>query len=656
MLTSVNVSPIAFQASIDSTRLNMACRQISQSLSDINTNIPYVISNEYRKIVESSLLGIYQAQEDGKVIYNKDGIFIVFYNKSEKLEVRYIPNIMKTTGNFASPLRFSLDQFKEFKKFDTLYEYSEFTRGIPSYGYNVFTGFLPFFGMNHEDSLVISESLANRTNANFVEKIYIPITEFTLLQQFYQDSKNETGGYFPNVGEKLHENIICCGLEPKTATSLHVSNSKNIKMKMLQVLKTLSLSELVNMNSQSINSFIINRHLTKIEDGRVSGIRIHKLRTKDNISMIDNNLQTVLEKLYSKYSIYIKDKYEDLIAIIGKDLTIDILKKHFIYADDDRVRHKVNLKQAVYLLEFEITSKESTRLGDKLANTCANKGVISQVLPDDLRPVAIKTGEPIDLIFNPFGVFSRMNLGQLNEGSVGKNVMYCDKHIKAHPEDTIETISWLNENIVKHLNDPIYYNDVNSLIKEMSMDKSKLDDFIGAVRSTNLFIEAPQFAETNVDAILENGINPNETVLLKKETVKYFKQKLKSDIHFPTEDCEIPNIFCAPLYIMKLYKLTKHISNARDFGPVRQVTKQPLKGRAKSGGSRIGQMEIEAILAHGCEKSIKEFMTVKSDWSEGKRDFLRQLIEHGKYVLPEDNKISSQTKQVVDVQIDFLKR
>jgi DNA-directed RNA polymerase beta subunit len=67
-------------------------------------------------------------------------------------------------------------------------------------------------------------------------------------------------------------------------------------------------------------------------------------------------------------------------------------------------------------------------------------------------------------------------------------------------------------------------------------------------------------------------------------------------------------------------------------------------------------MEIEAILAHGCEKSIKEFMTVKSDWSEGKKDLLRQLIETGNYTLPESNKISSQTKQVVDVLIDFLKQ
>lgn len=147
MLTSVNVSPIPFQASIDSTRLNMACRQISQSLSDINTNIPYVISNQYRQIVETSLLGICQAEEKGKILYNKDGVFIIFYQNLDKIDIRYVPEIMKTTGNFASPLRFSLPQYDTFQKGDTLYEYSEFTRGIPSYGYNVFTGFLPFFGL-----------------------------------------------------------------------------------------------------------------------------------------------------------------------------------------------------------------------------------------------------------------------------------------------------------------------------------------------------------------------------------------------------------------------------------------------------------------------------------------------------------------------------
>lgn len=335
---------------------------------------------------------------------------------------------------------------------------------------------------------------------------------------------------------------------------------------MIQVLQTLSISELINMNSQSINNFSLNRYASKIEEGHISGIRIHRLRPKNNIRMLDNNLQEMLEKLYTKYSVYIKDKYEDLLSIIGRDLTIDVLKKYFIYADEDRVRHKTNLKSAVYLLEFEITGKESTHLGDKMANTCANKGVVSEILPDELRPVAVNTQQPIDLIFNPFGVFSRMNLGQLSEGTVGKNVMYCDRYIKDQPENTIDTITWLNEKIIKHLNDPLYYNDVKNLISGMKSDPKILDEFIGSVRSTNLFVEAPQFTETNVKEILRNGVNPNETVMIKKETIKYFKQKLKIDVPFPVEDCEIPNVFCSPLYIMKLYKLTNHISNARDFG------------------------------------------------------------------------------------------
>ena len=647
MITSVNVSPIAFQASIDSTRLNMACKQISQSLADKNTEIPYVLSTNYRYLANTSLLGIRRAKGDGKIIYNGDDIIIIYYKDPPDLEVCAIPKVAKTTGNFASPLRFSLPQYTQFKKGDILYEYSEFTNGVPSYGYNVFTGFFPFFGYNHEDSLVISESLSNKAHANFVEKVYVPITEYTKLQKFYDDP--HTGGYFPNIGQKIHECVICCGLEPKTSTNLHVSNPKNVKQKMLQILKTLSLSDLINMNSQSISNFIVNRSSTKIEEGIISGIKIH--RVKQNVNMIDPELQNVLEGFHEHHKKYVRGVYSRILPELGEDYSRRVIKERYVYADQDKMRHKINLRNAVFLLEFEVTSREKTILGDKLANTCANKGVVSEILPDELRPIAIESQQPIDLMFNPFGVFSRMNLGQLNEGTVGKNVMYCDKYIKSNPDKAVSTLEWLNNNIIKNLNDTTYYNDVQTLITNIKHDKNLRNDFIDDVVKNNLFIEAPQFTEVNVNGILKNGINPNETILLKKETIKYFRQKLGIDLPFADQDCRIPNQFCVPLYIMKLYKLTKHICNARDFGPVRQITKQPLKGRAKSGGSRIGQMEIEAILAHGCEKSVKEFMTVKSDWAEGKRDFLRQLIETGDYVLPEDGSINSQTKKVVDLSL-----
>jgi hypothetical protein len=344
----------------------MACRQISQALPDLNTQIPYVLSENYRHMVDTSFLGICKAKDDGKVIFNEEGVFFAWYQNLNDFEIRFIPKISKTTGNFASPLRHSKKQFEEFKKGDILFEYSEFTNGIPSYGYNTFVGFLPFFGYNHEDSLVISESLANRAYANFVEKIYVPITEYTMFQQFYPGS-GETGGFFPNIGQKINENIVCCGLEPKTSTNLHISNPKNVKQRMLSVLKSLSLSNLININSPATRNFIVNRHVTKIEDGEITGIRIHKLKTNPN--MIDSTLQNVLEHLHVKYSDYIKDTYNELLPLIGKDITLDIIKKYFMYADEEKIRHKVNLKSAVYLLEFEVSSRESTKLGDKMANT-----------------------------------------------------------------------------------------------------------------------------------------------------------------------------------------------------------------------------------------------------------------------------------------------
>jgi len=97
------------------------------------------------------------------------------------------------------------------------------------------------------------------------------------------------------------------------------------------------------------------------------------------------------------------------------------------------------------------------------------------------------------------------------------------------------------------------------------------------------------------------------------------KQKLKVDIEFPEEDIYLKNVFCAPIYIQKLSKLVNKIINARDFGSVKSITRQPTKGRASGGGSRVGQMEIEALLASGCDLAVKEILSVKSDWSAGKK-------------------------------------
>ena len=289
-------------------------------------------------------------------------------------------------------------------------------------------------------------------------------------------------------------------------------------------------------------------------------------------------------------------------------------------------------------------------------NRYANKGVVSLILPNELRPIAMKTKKPIDIIYNPFSVFSRMNLGQLLEGIVGKTVMTYDKIIKNQnlaPSELKDILNNLNNNVLKYLNNPEYCNRIQNEIINRLDDNTFAKTFVESIRETNLFIEAPAFSEVDTRSLLKHAVHPNEDVTISENTLKYIKDKIKLDITI-NGDIHLKNIFCAPIYTIKLYKIASHVISARDFGNTRAITRQPTKGRAAGGGSKLGQMEIEAILAHGTERAIKELITVKSDNTDEKKELLYQLTKDGEYNMPKGN-LKSRTKDVVDVLIKFLK-
>ena len=121
-------------------------------------------------------------------------------------------------------------------------------------------------------------------------------------------------------------------------------------------------------------------------------------------------------------------------------------------------------------------------------------------------------------------------------------------------------------------------------------------------------------------------------------------------------DVVIPNAFCGMMYIQKLNKISEKLITYRDLGPLKYGTMQPERGRAAGGGSTLGQMEIESIIASGCENALTELLTVKNDWSSEKKKLLNSLITTGRYNLPnfipED---SSRTKVIVNSILKFLK-
>lgn len=146
MITSVNLAGTPFQSSTDSTRLQMASKQIQQTLTHHNCQIPYVIDDNYDQITRYSNLGIAIAKEEGEVAFRNDDIIIINY-KTLGIETHEISPTKKTHGVYASQLRSALNTKDKFNRGDVIFEYDCFNGGTPSWGYNAFTAYNVFFGL-----------------------------------------------------------------------------------------------------------------------------------------------------------------------------------------------------------------------------------------------------------------------------------------------------------------------------------------------------------------------------------------------------------------------------------------------------------------------------------------------------------------------------
>lgn len=406
-INSINLSTLPFMGSCDSTRAQMASKQINQALTHPNCEVPYVLSDEYRNFVKNSTFGILIAEDDGKVIFNNNEIMVIYYNNIKDVKVYSIPYYKITSEIFSSQLRFSLQKDKKFNKGDIIYSYDCFRNGFPSYGYNVMTGYFNFFGYNFEDSMVVSESFAEKSKSTYCEKVYVPIYEYTLLQPLFQDDSDSLV-YFPNIGQKLDsDGLICSQLKANTDDNTSIADKKN---KMLMLFNSLNISDLINIHkNQNLTQFSVDHFKSKIKSGTLSGIRVHRLNNKT--TLIDQKLSKQLSMLFDNYvSNFVIPQFNDLRTELGEEYAKQITKNHIVYHNDTKTTNRDALKNAVYLIEFEVTKETASYDGDKLCNRYAGKGVISLTLPDELRPIALESDMPIDCVFNCFGVFSRMNM------------------------------------------------------------------------------------------------------------------------------------------------------------------------------------------------------------------------------------------------------
>ena len=230
-----------------------------------------------------------------------------------------------------------------------------------------------------------------------------------------------------------------------------------------------------------------------------------------------------------------------------------------------------------------------------MAGRHGNKGVVSRVLPVEDMPY-LPDGTPVDMVLNPLGVPSRMNVGQILETHLGLAAKALGNQIDYELNNKFPNTIKLRELLTSfYKNDIDYLNGIKKLSEEDLLDLAKR-------LSDGVPVETPIFEgvkESDIRSLLAENHFPEDgkLTLFNGQTGEAFDQRVTVGI----------------MYMIKLHHLVEEKIHARAIGPYSLVTQQPLGGKSHFGGQRLGEMEVWALEAYGAANTLQEFLTVKSD-------------------------------------------
>ena len=288
------------------------------------------------------------------------------------------------------------------------------------------------------------------------------------------------------------------------------------------------------------------------------------------------------------------------------------------------------------IIKVYLSIKRRIQPGDKLAGRHGNKGVISVIMPVEDMPFD-ENGEPVDVVLNPLGVPSRMNVGQLMETHLG----WASKELGKKIGQLVNNASNLAE--TKKFLDKVYSatgrpEDLSKLndkeIKELCENLKS-----GVPMATPVFDGA---SEKEIKSMLELADLPlsGQTTLYDGRTGDAFERP----------------VTIGYMYILKLNHLIEDKMHARSTGSYSLVTQQPLGGKAQFGGQRLGEMEVWALEAYGAANTLQEMLTVKSDDVPGRTKVYKNIVD-GNYQMeagiPESYNVLTKEIRSLGIDIDF---
>jgi DNA-directed RNA polymerase subunit beta len=672
-MVSIASSLIPFLEHDDANRALMGSNMMRQAVPVVKTDAP-IVGTGVEKVVATDSGAVLVSEHAGKVIFVDSNRIVIQRDKFEEeesgIDIYRLTKYQRTNQNTCNNQRALVKEGDKVQPSQVIADGPGTQFGDLALGQNVLVAFMPWGGYNYEDSILISENMLAKDVFTSIH-----IESFEIESRDTKLGKEEITRDIPNVAEEALKDLDDAGIirigaivkpgdvlvgkiTPKGETQLSPEEKllKAIFGDKAGDVKDTSLRVPSSVRGTVIDAQVFTREGVEL-DSRSKGIiesETHLIRRDEHIEIkaIQQSAIKRIAKLLGGAKITDKlvseDGSKDLLPKgteitekVLKDVPFDIIgylpleaeleeKLGEYFADVrnriNRVRTKANEEIAklhrgdelppgvIKKVIVYIAIKRKLQPGDKMAGRHGNKGVISNVLPVEDMPY-LANGATVDIVLNPLGVPSRMNIGQLLELHLGWAGYGLGQKIQAMLETQIE-IHKLKDFISK-----IYKTtEVDEWLKKASDEQvkefvKKLED--GVRFSTAVFDGA---AEKDIEEMLELA-----------DLDKSGKTTLFDGI---SGEAFAEEVTVGSMYMLKLHHLVDEKLHARSTGPYSLVTQQPLGGKAQFGGQRLGEMEVWALEAYGAAYALQEFLTVKSDDVVGRTRMYESIVKGEKVLEP----------------------
>ena len=664
-LVSVSSSMIPFLENDDANRALMGSNMQRQAVPLLTTEAPLIGTGLEHVVARDSGVTIV-AKRSGRVVAVDASRIVLRHEDAEaeksldkRVTIYNLSKFTRSNQNTCFNHRPIVRMGQEIKVGDIIADGPATENGELALGKNVTVAFMPWGGYNFEDSILVSDRLVR--DGTFTS---VHIEEFEIVSRDTKLGKEEITRDIPNVGEEALKNlddsgIVRLGAEvrpgdilvgkitPKGETQLSpeekllraifgekAGDVKDTSLRVPPGVEGVVVDAKVfarrGVEKDDRTKLIEDEEKAALEKDRDDELRIiedtvrrqltRMLKGETAVTSVKKNKQTFIPK-----DVKITDEMMAevplalLEGLVVKDETVservqDVLDR---YREQRELVHMtfdehVNRYQkgddlppgVIKMVKIYVAMKRRLSVGDKMAGRHGNKGVVSCILPTEDLPY-FEDGTPVDMVLNPLGVPSRMNVGQILEIHLGRAAKclgnQIDEMLKANRQE-----------------------DLRRKMKEVF---SKAAGEVETLSGDELVTLAERYRNgVHMATPVFDGAKEDEIKNLLGEAGVWVtgQAKLRDG---RTGDEFRGNITVGTMYMLKLHHLVDDKIHARSIGPYSLVTQQPLGGKAQFGGQRLGEMEVWAMEAYGAAYALQEFLTVKSDDMVGRTRMYEKIVK-----------------------------